>query len=631
MFRNKLLILILLTALGAAIGVQAAPPATLGYQGRLADSGGNPITANLSITFRLFEVPSGGSPLWSEVQPAVSIDGGNLAVELGSVNPLPRSIWGRQLYLGIQVSGDTEMLPRPPLTASPFAFRAASTMKQTVLVSAEGTPAENGTALLAAVAAISGASASNPVVVQLDAGTFDLGTSSLVMPAYTTLAGQSQQATLVTSAHAAADSGAAVRLSANSGARDLTVRNTATAPTSNDSVVGIGAYDPAIFQGTLDNVSLERVTGESIAAPGVLGQRAGIALCVSNSRVLDVTGRAEGGLFAMGMRADCPTSEGVIIDGANLFASNATDGLRGSYLTGGGPWQNIKVFIETNPTLINVYGIRVFPNSVDVGAALMDLAISINGSNAGTPTNTLFIEGLRIEHQADVEVRNFFANFEDVRAMDVRGIHAIANDTNPRQQGLRNVQIGIEAVQNAQSGPGSVVGINARGAAPILENASISVRCMAGGYNLCAGVRVEGPGGIGGSVQPGPMRLEHVRINVAHADPADTSAQTQALQLLGPTQVQNSNLRVVRSADAEPAAVLNLTAATATLQVQNSSLVMEDSANPNTGCLLSGVAGATAEWYSGHLQGQRCDGAQVNLTCAGNSRRGFGFLASTCP
>jgi hypothetical protein len=48
-------------------------------------------------------------------------------------------------------------------------------------------------------------------------------------------------------------------------------------------------------------------------------------------------------------------------------------------------------------------------------------------------------------------------------------------------------------------------------------------------------------------------------------------------------------------------------------------------------CLLAGPAAASAEWYGNHLQGQRCDGGQVNLVCAGNTLRGSGFLAGSCP
>jgi len=629
MSRFRLLLLLLLIASFIGTVAQAAAPATLGYQGRLADSAGNPISATLSITFRLFDVQTGGSALWTEVQPAVDVDGGNLAVQLGSVTPLPASIWGRQLYLGVQVSGDTEMAPRPALTASPYALRAAGTMKRSVVVSAEGTPSENGTALLAAVAAITDASAASPVAVELDAGTFDLGTAELLMPAYTMLIGRSQQSTLVTSARAAVDTAATVRLAAHSGARDLTVRNTATAPNANDSVVGLGVYDPLVFQGTIDDVVLERVTGESVAAPGVNGQRAGISLCVTNSRFVDITGRAEGGQFAMGLRSDCPTSEGVFIDGANLFASAATEGLRGAYLSGGGPWQNIKVFIDTNLTVQTVYGIRVFANTVNAGSVLLNPLVSINGSNIGSTTMTFLIEGVRVEQLADVVIKGLVVSMENLRASELAGVGLRTNSSDPRQVGIQDAQIQINAIQDAPQGPGALVGITTKGAAPILDNVRIKLRCLAGGYNPCIGVRVQPPSG--GSVQPGPMQLNQVQIEVAHEDPVDGSAHSEAVQTIVATRVVDSQLRVVRSADAEAANVFGLTNPAATLQVTNSTLVLEDTANPNTGCLLIGPSGATGEWYGNHLQGQRCDGGQVSLTCAGNTRRGFGFLASTCP
>ncbi|TAH42193.1 MAG: hypothetical protein EYC71_11160, partial [Gammaproteobacteria bacterium] len=49
----------------------AAPPSTLGFQGNLADLNGDPISASLAITFRLYDVQSGGTELWSETQPNV--------------------------------------------------------------------------------------------------------------------------------------------------------------------------------------------------------------------------------------------------------------------------------------------------------------------------------------------------------------------------------------------------------------------------------------------------------------------------------------------------------------------------------------------------------------------------------
>lgn len=173
---------ILIVLLLCAAVVSAAPPNTLGYQGNLANSGGQPITASLGITFRLYDVASGGSALWTETQAAVPVDGGNLSVELGAITPLPALIWGKQLYLGIQIAGDSEMLPRPKLTAAPYALRAAGTMKNTFVVSGEGTATENGSTLLATFAALPVATAANPLTVEVDAGIFDLGNLRLNMP-----------------------------------------------------------------------------------------------------------------------------------------------------------------------------------------------------------------------------------------------------------------------------------------------------------------------------------------------------------------------------------------------------------------------------------------------------------------
>ena len=104
---SRRILVIVLLLVNACIA-WAATPDRLGYQGNLADSGGNPITANLSITFRLYDVASGGSALWTETQGAVAVDGGNFSVELGSVTPLPKAIFGRQLHLGIQIAGDSD-------------------------------------------------------------------------------------------------------------------------------------------------------------------------------------------------------------------------------------------------------------------------------------------------------------------------------------------------------------------------------------------------------------------------------------------------------------------------------------------------------------------------------------------
>jgi len=274
----------------------AAAPKTLGYQGHLADSGGNPITADLSITFRLYDVASGGSALWSEIQPAVQVDGGNMAVELGKVTPLPPNVWGKQLYLGIQISGDSEMAPRPPLTAAPFALRAGGTMKNTIVVSAEGTPIENGTALIAAAATAATTASENQIVsVEMDAGTFDLGNARLDVASFVVLSGKSRGASNITSANPLGT----VLFAGHNIGKHFTAINTGQPPDDNHSTFGIGASTP---EGTIASyVTLDDVAGDSFGA-GTVGGRWGIYMCAIGARIASLPAHSMAACTSTGCR-----------------------------------------------------------------------------------------------------------------------------------------------------------------------------------------------------------------------------------------------------------------------------------------------------------------------------------------
>jgi hypothetical protein len=635
MSRATFRLLMLLLSLLAAGAVAAAPPATLGYQGRLASAGGIPVSATLSITFRLYDVPSGGSALWTETQPAVDVDGGNLAVELGSVTPLPSSIWGRQLYLGVQVAGDSEMLPRPALTASPYALRAAATMKRTLVVSAEGTPAENGAALLAAVASIADASAATPVAVELDAGTFDLGANQLLVPSYVELIGRGQLATLITSSASTADPSAAVRLASHTAARDFTARNTGVPTVATTSVVGLAARGTVDVMLPVENVRVQRVTGESIAPTGSNGQRAGLNFCASFSHFEQVTGNAEGGQFAMGMRADCALSEQNFIDGVLLNVRGASDGLRGTYLAGGGPWNNIRVFIDASPSVQNIFGIRIFANSTDDGAMLSDAGVSINGTDLVSAVSTGNIDGVRVDYGAAIDFKDLVVNLENVKAAIVAGVRIVGDAGSPHVVRLTDLDVRLRGVQAAATGPGGLYGVFANGALLQVEDARIHLDCLAPGFNRCVGIQRAQPPGPPGTpstvLQAGTSVLDQVRIEVGHVDPADGSATSFAYDGQGPARIENSSLRVHRSADGEFATVLNVADASNALRVHQSVLALEQAADPNNGCLLAGVSGANVEWASLHVQGQTCAGGTVTVSCAGITRRGSGFLAASCP
>lgn len=102
----------------------AAVPKTMSYQGYLTDTVGTPISGNRSMTFRLYDVASNGSPLWTETQPSVALTNGIYQVNLGSVTPLNLP-FDQPYYLGITVATDPEMTPRQPLASVGTSLRTA--------------------------------------------------------------------------------------------------------------------------------------------------------------------------------------------------------------------------------------------------------------------------------------------------------------------------------------------------------------------------------------------------------------------------------------------------------------------------------------------------------------------------
>jgi hypothetical protein len=102
---------------------------TIPYQGRIANSAGTPLTGNYEITFAFYNQLSGGSALWSEAWTggnSVRISDGLFNVLLGSLQPIPQNIitGNNNLWLGVKVGSDAEMVPRVQLGSVPFATQA---------------------------------------------------------------------------------------------------------------------------------------------------------------------------------------------------------------------------------------------------------------------------------------------------------------------------------------------------------------------------------------------------------------------------------------------------------------------------------------------------------------------------
>jgi len=107
---------------------QSFSDGVLSYQGTLLNSQGSPITGLHNIVFRIYNSNSSNAPLWQENrigENAVKIEDGLFDVLLGSLNPIPISVWENEdLFLGIQVDNDVEMDPREAINVVPAAEKA---------------------------------------------------------------------------------------------------------------------------------------------------------------------------------------------------------------------------------------------------------------------------------------------------------------------------------------------------------------------------------------------------------------------------------------------------------------------------------------------------------------------------
>jgi len=119
------LVLLALLLLGSRT-VLAQVPRTMSYQGVLTDAGGTLIAdGNHTLTLSLYDAASGGSALWTESQ-TIPVVRGTFNVLLGTVTPIPGTLaFDRAYFLGVSVDAGTELSPRTPLTAAPYALYAA--------------------------------------------------------------------------------------------------------------------------------------------------------------------------------------------------------------------------------------------------------------------------------------------------------------------------------------------------------------------------------------------------------------------------------------------------------------------------------------------------------------------------
>lgn len=123
---------------------------TITYQGRLTDAGGTPLSGTYVMTFRLYDVATDGTALWSEYWTganSVEVTRGLFSVRLGSLTAIPTAVitGTNSLWLGITIGTDAEMTPRVQLGSVPYAFQASHARQSDRaygLSASDGTPAD---------------------------------------------------------------------------------------------------------------------------------------------------------------------------------------------------------------------------------------------------------------------------------------------------------------------------------------------------------------------------------------------------------------------------------------------------------------------------------------------------------
>jgi hypothetical protein len=167
MIRNLFATLLLIAAVSAAY----ADPQTTAftYQGSLS-ANGQPANGTYNLTFNLYNVATGGTPLTAAVQVNnVTVTNGAFSVDVN----FPGQFTGQQCWIEVAVNGGTPLSPRQPINAVPVAQYAmnagipfllgsvGTTQNDAAILTTGPTPGSTGNA---AVLPLSG-HLSSPIIV----------------------------------------------------------------------------------------------------------------------------------------------------------------------------------------------------------------------------------------------------------------------------------------------------------------------------------------------------------------------------------------------------------------------------------------------------------------------------------
>ncbi|MCP4634238.1 MAG: hypothetical protein GY855_15035 [candidate division Zixibacteria bacterium] len=117
-FTISLLVLIMVfTASLMAVEV----PNIINFQGYLTN-GSTPLDGSFELTFKIYDVPTGGTELWTETR-TFDVSDGYYSILLGEATPIDISFSGNA-WIGVQITGQSEMTPRYQIASMPYAYVA---------------------------------------------------------------------------------------------------------------------------------------------------------------------------------------------------------------------------------------------------------------------------------------------------------------------------------------------------------------------------------------------------------------------------------------------------------------------------------------------------------------------------
>ncbi len=151
--------LMLMLSVAACSALAQGVPSSISYQGKLADSGGQPVAdGTYQVQFKLYAVETEGTAFWTSALQSVQTKGGLFTTEIKPITPGDLAgktdVW-LETWVALPPAALAPLSPRVKLASVPFALRAADAIRArratcTILlgatsdVLAPGRPPEDG-------------------------------------------------------------------------------------------------------------------------------------------------------------------------------------------------------------------------------------------------------------------------------------------------------------------------------------------------------------------------------------------------------------------------------------------------------------------------------------------------------